>query len=420
MDESQPTIIDADLRKIRVIPVARSDFLRWDELIVRHHYLATRGLVGECLRQVAVDERGQWLALLGWATAAFKCQARDRWIGWLPSQQWRRLPLIANNVRFLVLPWVRVAHLASRVLGLAARRLDGDWRQRHGHGLLLAETFVDGGRFRGTCYRAAGWQALGQTRGFRRSAGRYVAHGQPKLVLVKPLHARARELLTAAEPPTRFLPQEVHMDPLALRLIGPGSLKEALSALHDPRKARGKEHRDFAGLMTLITMANLAGMRSFQGITDYIEQLPSDILRACGCRVDLRPRHRVRPPSEPTVRRIISLVSAEHLDEITTTWLRSQGFWQDVGAIAIDGKTLRGSHIGGANAVQLVAACDHATGVVIAQAEVDTQAGEIETALHLIERLGEDRVRGRMFTADALHTQHRFCHELGEKGGTSC
>ncbi len=196
-------------------------------------------------------------------------------------------------------------------------------------------------------------------------------------------------------------------------------MKEALSALHGPRKARGKEHRDFAGLVTLITMANLAGTRSFQAIADYIEQVPSDILRACGCRVDLRPYHRVRPPSEPTVRRILSLVSAEHLDEITTTWLRSQGFWRDSGAIAIDGKTLRGSHVGGANPVQLVAACDHATGAVVAQAEVDTQASEIETALFLLERLGEDGIRGRMFTADALHTQHRFCNRVGEKGGTS-
>jgi hypothetical protein len=419
VDETQPSLIAVDLQKIRVIPVARSDFNRWDDLIVRHHYLATRGMVGACLRQVAVDEGGQWLALLGWTTAAFKCQARDRWIGWQPSQQWRRLPLIANNARFLVLPWVRVAHLASRVLGLAVRRLDSDWRQRHGHGLLLAETFVDGSRFRGTCYRAAGWQILGQTRGFRRSAGRYVAHGQPKMVLVKPLHARACEILTAAEPPTRFLPQEVHMDPLALRLIGPGSLKEALAPLVDPRKARGKEHRDYAGLMTLITMANLAGMRSFLAITEYIAHLPSDILRACGCRVDLRP-NRVRPPSEPTVRRIITGAPAEQLDQITTTWLQGQGLWQDAGAIAIDGKTLRGSHIAGANAVQLVAACDHATGAVIAQAQIETTAGEIETALHLIERLGEKGLRGRMVTADALHTQHRFCDAVGEKGGTSC
>ncbi len=419
MSDTHVISIAVDLRRIQVIPVARSDCERWDELVIRHHYLATRGMVGECLRQVAIDAEGRWLALLGWTVGAFKCQARDRWIGWLPSQQWRRLPLVANNARFVVLPCARVPHLASRVLGLATRRLNGDWRQRHGHGLLLAETFVDGARFRGTCYRAAGWQVLGQTRGFRRSAGRYVAHGEPKLVLIKPLHARSRELLSAAAAPTRFLPQETHMDPLALSLTGPGSLKEALSALVDPRKARGKEYRDYAGLITLITMAHLAGMRSFQAIADYIAHVPGEILRACGCRVDLRP-NRVRPPSEPTLRRAITHAPAEQLDQITTTWLRGQGLWQDGGAIAIDGKTLRGSHVDGADPVQLVAACDHATGAVIAQAETDTTAGEIETALHLIERLGDKDLRGRMVTADALHTQHRFCDAVGEKGGTSC
>jgi hypothetical protein len=407
-----------DLRGIRVIALERATWPRWDELIVRHHYLGTRGMVGEHLRQVAVDAAGRWLALLGWTTAAFKCGVRDRWIGWLPSQQWRRLPVVANNARFLVLPEARVPHLASRVLGLAVRDLDAQWRRRHGHGLLLAETFVDGARFQGTCYRAAGWQVLGQTRGFARRAGCYVAHGQPKLVLVKPLHARARELLCAAQPPTAFLPQETHMDPLALRLTGPGSLKEALSQVSDPRGACGKEHRDFAGLLTLIAMAHLAGMRSSQAIADYVANVPQDILRACGCRVDLRP-YRVRAPSEPTLRRIIARVSAEQLDEIVSAWLASQGCWSDEDAIAIDGKTLRGSHIDGENRVELVAACSHATGAVIAQAAVETQAGEMETALHLIERLPQDQVRGRMFTLDALHTQHRTCAAIAEKGATS-
>jgi hypothetical protein len=418
VESDAPRLNRLDLRQIRVVPVGREDSQRWNELVVEHHYLGSPGMVGEHLRQVAIDGSGRWLALIGWTIGAFKCGARDRWIGWLPSQQWRRLSLVVNNARFLVLPWARQPHLASRALGLATRRLDKDWRQRHGHGVLLAETFVDAARFRGTCYRAAGWEVLGRTRGFGRSAGRYIEHGQPKLVLVKALHPRACDLLRGAEPPTRFLPQETHMDPLALRLIGPGSLKEALGALKDPRDRRGKEHRDFAGLMTLITMAHLAGMRSLRGITDYIAQLPRDILRACGCPRDLR-GNTIRPPSEPTIRRTVSSVSAEHLDQITGAWLRDQGFWRDDGALAIDGKTLRGSHTGGENHVQLVAACTHDTGAVIAQADVDTVAGEMEAALHLIERLGEDGVRGRMITADALHTQHRFCASVTEKGATS-
>lgn len=421
MMTAEPAIISAvNLRSVRIQVVSRAEASRWDALIIQHHYLGTRGMVGEHLRQVAVDESGTWLALLGWTTAAFKCQARDRWIGWLPSQQWRRLPLVVNNARFLILPWVRVPHLASRVLALSTRRLDADWRERHGHGVLLAETFVDGTRFRGTCYRAAGWEVLGQTRGFRRSAGRYVAHGQPKLVLARSLAPHAREMLCAAEPPTAHLPQEQHMDPLALNITGVGSLKEALSALADPRKPQGKEHRDFAGLVTLLTMANLAGMRSLAAMTEYIALVPQRVLSACGCARDMR-TGKVRPPSEPTIRRTVTQVSGDHLDTIVAAWMRSQGFWRDGGAIAIDGKTLRGSHLGGKDQVVLVAACSHETGSVIAQTAAETKAGESEAALNIVEQLTqEERLRGCMVTADALHTNGHFCTEVGKGGATSC
>lgn len=418
---AEPAIISTvNLQGVRIQAVSRTEASRWDALIVEHHYLGTRGMVAEHLRHVAVDESGTWLALLGWTTAAFKCQARDRWIGWLPSQQWRRLPLVVNNARFLILPWVRVPHLASRVLALSTRRLDVDWRERHGHGVLLAETFVDGTRFRGTCYRAAGWEVLGQTRGFRRSAGRYVAHGQPKLVLAKSLTPHAREILCAAEPPTAHLPQERHMDPLALNITGVGSLKEALSALADPRKPQGKEHRDFAGLVTLITMANLAGMRSLAAIAEYIALVPQSVLSACGCARDMR-TGKLRPPSEPTIRRTATQASGDHLDSIVATWMHSQGFWRDGGAIAIDGKTLRGSHLGGKDQVVLVAACSHETGSVIAQTEVETKAGELEAALTIVEQLAQEkRLRGSMVTADALHTHGRFCTEVGKGGATTC
>jgi len=105
------------------------------------------------------------LALLGWCAGAFKVGVRDRWIGWAREQQWRRLPLVANNCRFLVPPRGRVPNLASRALALSARRLSADMEARFGHPVLLAETFVDPSRFRGVCYRAAGWGEVGATRG---------------------------------------------------------------------------------------------------------------------------------------------------------------------------------------------------------------------------------------------------------------
>jgi len=106
--------------------------------------------------------------LLDWGAAVLHCGPRDRYIGWDRVTRERNLTRVVGNRRFLILPWVRVPHLASRILGANLRRLNCDWQLAYAHSLLLAETFVDTGRFRGTCYRAANWRYLGQTLGFAR------------------------------------------------------------------------------------------------------------------------------------------------------------------------------------------------------------------------------------------------------------
>jgi hypothetical protein len=146
-----------------------------------HHYLGFRPIVGRSLWYVATLEE-QWVALLGWGAAALKCAPRDAWIGWTPALKFRRLHLLANNVRFLILPDWHRPNFASQILALNLRRLSADWESYYGHPLLLAETFVDEARFRGTGYRAAGWQALGRTRGFAKRNRGYVLHGHPKQV----------------------------------------------------------------------------------------------------------------------------------------------------------------------------------------------------------------------------------------------
>ncbi len=173
----------------------------WDRLMDSHHYLGFRGMVGGGLRHVAETPDGVWVALLGWCAGAFKVTARDKWIGWAREVQFRRLHLVANNCRFLVLPQGRMPNLASRVLSLSLRRLSKDMEASFGHPVLLAETFVDPSRFKRSCYRAANWRLLGETRGYARSAGGWVAHGQPKQVLVYPLHPEAQSALSGlAEP----------------------------------------------------------------------------------------------------------------------------------------------------------------------------------------------------------------------------
>ncbi|HOA61564.1 MAG TPA: DUF4338 domain-containing protein [Verrucomicrobiota bacterium] len=134
----------------------------------------------------------------GLGAAAWQCAPRDRWIGWSAQQRVRGLPLIANNQRFLILPWVRVDHLASHILGQVAGRISRDWQQRYGHPLCLLETFVQGDRFQGSCYRAANWVCVGQTTGRTRQNKRHrdhAVHAPVKDVYLYGLQANARQHL---------------------------------------------------------------------------------------------------------------------------------------------------------------------------------------------------------------------------------
>lgn len=163
----------------------------------RHHYLGFGGAVGENLQYVARDGQGQPLACLVFGAAAWKCQARDQFIGWSGEQQKRNLELLANNTRFLILPSVRVPHLASWVLGRVSRRLSRDWQAKYGHPIVALETFVERERFRGTAYRAANWLAVGATTGRTRQDRHTCIQAPVKDLYLYPLRRDFRELLQA-------------------------------------------------------------------------------------------------------------------------------------------------------------------------------------------------------------------------------
>jgi hypothetical protein len=168
---------------------------RWREHVERHHYLGCRVPFGANLRYW-VRNRDRELACLLWTSPAWKMQARDAWIGWSDAQRKRNLQWIVNNGRFLILPWVRVKGLASKILALSARQMPQDWQTRYGYRPLLLETLVDTQRFRGTCYRAANWLHVGQTAGRGRMDREHQRHGQViKDIYVYPLVRDAREQL---------------------------------------------------------------------------------------------------------------------------------------------------------------------------------------------------------------------------------
>ncbi|HJX39813.1 MAG TPA: Druantia anti-phage system protein DruA [Anaerolineales bacterium] len=189
----------AELEPLEVREVSRKGAARatFAAALARFHYLGYRGSVGENLQYTVHDAAGRWLACLLFGAAAWKCQARDRFIGWTPQQRTARLHLLANNSRFLILPWVHVPHLASRVLGQVGRRLGPDWQRKYGHGLALVETFVERPRFAGTSYRAANWIPIGSTTGRTRQDPHRTLQVPRKDVYLLPLRKNFRAELSA-------------------------------------------------------------------------------------------------------------------------------------------------------------------------------------------------------------------------------
>jgi len=166
----------------------------FNSLMEEHHYLGYEQPVGEHLKYL-VWAHGRPVACLAWSSAPRHLGSRDRYIGWDAAARRSRIRFIAYNTRFLILPWVRVEHLASHILGRMAARISGDWQQMYGHPLYFLETFVDPERFRGTCYRAANWVLMGKTTGRGKQSNSYVPNRSIKEVLGYPLTKRFRELL---------------------------------------------------------------------------------------------------------------------------------------------------------------------------------------------------------------------------------
>lgn len=166
----------------------------FNALIEAHHYLGYTAPVGEHLKYV-VFAQDRPIACFAWSSAPRHLGPRDRFIGWSAESRRQRIHLLAYNLRFLVLPWVEIVNLASHLLGYMARHLSGDWQRVYGHPVYYLETFVDPGRFSGTCYRAANWVFLGPTTGRGKDAPTRQPNRPPKEVLGLPLTPRFRTLL---------------------------------------------------------------------------------------------------------------------------------------------------------------------------------------------------------------------------------
>lgn len=393
---------------LRVRLVTSEETVRFDQLIAAHHYLKSAQVVGEHLRYV-VTYQDQWLALATWAAPAWHLKAREAFIGWSEEQRRTRLPLLANNARLLVLPGGQCPNLISRFMKLMLARLSEDWQARWGHPLALVETFVDPHLYQGTAYKASGWQRLGLTSGWKRSAEDfYLQHERPKQIWVRELtpHAgmklRAPQLPPAwAEVAARAAPK-CHAKAAALR-----SLMETVRA--EVPEFRRKESLAYplAGFLTLLALAMFSGVRrGAQDLADYAATLSQGQLRALGFRPD-RQTGRIRCPGASTFKRVLPKINADALE-------RALLFWQEqlLGApqdqlVIVDGKTLRHGHLELVNAV-------NSAGRWLGSVAVQDKSNEIPAARTLLAKVN---VCGKLVLADALHTQVATVQQVLFEGG---
>ena len=382
--------------------------LRWDELMRVHHFLGFKQFAGRGLRYIA-EYHGQWVALLGWQTGAFKCGPRDRWLGWPKDLQFQRLHLIANNTRFLILPGVTgTRNLGSYALSTNLRRLSDDWRAECGHALELAEAFMDPSRHDGAVYRAANFHELGTTKGYARSNGKYTDRpGQPKRLLVYPLRHDALERLSdpAEQPEWRRPGQPAPRDPDSLR-----SLRELCDELDDPRQGPALRH-PLGAVLSLILLAKLSGWHGGRGIESFTKSLLQKDLEALGCRFDRRAKV-YRAPSDTTFQRVQAAVDPQSLEQVLERWIGTRR--KPAAALARDAERVCEANRLGAEGEpwETVTLVDHRSGLPLAGRNYCEEGGELAAMRALFE---EVPLAGTTVTLDAGHTSQQTVRALREQ-----
>jgi hypothetical protein len=407
---TEPDVLD----KVAVRLVEDHEKARWNELIEREHYLHNATLVGEQLRYVA-EVNGQWVALLAWSGAAYHIAGRDRWIGWSDLQRRNRLHFIASNSRFLL----RAArgqypNLASRILRLGIERLDADWREHYGHGLLLLETFVDIEAYAGTCYKASNWIELGKTKGFERSGTDYYeAHERPKRLFIRPLRSHAREILNADELRGEWKAHERDFHPgCAVETPQLRSLFERFNTMADPRAVRGRRY-PLGCLLSIAACAVMAGAQGYEAIADYAAHLTQPQRRALRC---WKRRNGIYDaPCATTFWELLNQIDTDELDRVVCEALREfQGGRPE--AIAVDGKTVRSTRPDETHEhkLNLFAALAHDRAIVQNQVQIADKSNEIPALPELLAPLELD---GVVITPDAINTQRESArHIVQDKG----
>lgn len=368
------------------------------------------------------------VAVLLWAASAFHLRDRDAWIGWDAMTRSRRLGLIVNNSRLLILEEHRAPNLATQVLGAALRALPAQWREAHAYTPLLAEAFTDLETHHGTSYKASNWLPLGLSKGFaRHRADFYVPHGRPKKLWVYPLSPEARARLCAPVLPAAQAAAEIA--PVVrspLRAAQMQSLRAVFLEMDDPRRINSRRYT-LPLMLTLLSMSLLCGARTLSDTVRCCQLLGQRERRALGLRLK-KGTELCRVPCYNAFRELLPMLDLGQMLRLLSAWL-TQHEGTLPRTLAIDGKDLGGqlgllvSLINTTRSARPAApgldsgnAHDGTPAPPVAMAVAPGKGHEQSAVRELLAR--EDvELRGAIVTADALHNQHATLHPIVTRHG---
>jgi hypothetical protein len=398
------------LEQLRVELAGRRELKRINALLDKHHYLKAVQPVGQRLYYVAKDARGHWLAILVFSAPAKHLKHRDGWIGWTDEQRRRRLSLVTNNSRFLLLPGAAVPNLGSRVLALTLERLPGDWQAQYGHRVEVVETFVDPEPFRGTVYTASGWTELGPTDGWGRTReDYYVKHDKPKRLFVRELRRGACRSLQAEHLKPELAIVEAKVPPRCRKSAKEiGRILDEFKALPDYR-GRVESYPLFS-LAAIILLAVLCeAPRGQADLAKFAAGFNQGQRRALGIRRNRQGKYPA--PSQSTFCRFFQGVEPARLQEVLLAIQeRLRGPAPKEELVVLDGKEPR--HGSGDSVLSAITIpSQHYLGSAL----VDQKTNEIPVAQK--ELLPSLQLRGRLVSLDALHTQEETARAIVLEGG---
>jgi len=385
------------LDQVGVRLLEREELQKANQLLDEHHYLKSVKPVGERLYYVATDAQGQWLAILLFSAAAKHLKHRDRWIGWTVTQRQRRLSLVTNNTRFVLLPDRTVPNLGTKVLKLVLERLSADWQAHYGHPVVIVETFVDPEQFCGTVYTANGWEELGTTDGWgRHQRDYYVKHDKPKRLFARELCPQARRSLQAEHLKPDLAAVEAKVTPRPAQTVK--EIRSIAEHFKQIPEFRGRvESYPLWSMMTIVHLATLCeAPRGQKDLAKFARGFSQPQRRALGIRINRQGKYPA--PSQSTFCRMFQGVDARKVEEtILAIQEQVRGKPPPEELISFDGK--EPNHGGGQG---VLTALSVPSQFLLGSEIVETKTNEIPVAPELFKRLD---LQGRFVSLDALHTQ---------------